>query len=265
MNIEAIQAQLRKLKLRTAAQEIHDVLGKHKRAVSLDWLGELLERELDAKRERGIQTRIKRAAFPEVCSLESFDWKFNPKIDREKIEELADLSFLKDNRIALLLGAPGVGKTHVAIAIGVRAAQAGYRVYWASAKRLMQQITQAKARNNLDELFKRILSSHLWIIDDWGVVSMSREIAEEVFDLLDRRKYSCAMVLTSNRDVKEWGEVFPDPVLANAAIDRIFDQAEIVTFEGRSYRLKPRIRDIGQSQVEPQGLKGALPEAAAMS
>lgn len=252
MNIEAIQTQLRRLKMKTAAQEIHDVLGRHKRAVSLDWLGELLERELDAKKERGIQMRIKRAAFPEVCTLESFDWKFNPKIERDEVEELAELSFVKENRIALLLGAPGVGKTHVAIAIGVRAAKAGYRVYWASAKRLIQQITQARARNNLDELFKRILSSQLWVIDDWGVVSMNREIAEEVFDLLDRRKYNCAMLLTSNRDVKEWGEVFPDPVLANAAIDRIFDQAEARTFEGKSYRLKPRIRDVGSNSASQE-------------
>lgn len=252
MNIEVIQTQLRRLKMKTAAQEIHDVLGRHKRAVSLDWLGELLERELDAKKERGIQMRIKRAAFPEVCTLESFDWKFNPKIDRDEVEELAELSFIKENRIALLLGAPGVGKTHVAIAIGVRAAKAGYRVYWASAKRLIQQITQARARNNLDELFKRILSSQLWVIDDWGVVSMNREIAEEVFDLLDRRKYNCAMLLTSNRDVKEWGEVFPDPVLANAAIDRIFDQAEARTFEGKSYRLKPRIRDVGSNSASQE-------------
>ena len=92
----------------------------------------------------------------------------------------------------------------------------------------------AKLKNNLDVLFKRMLSSQLWLIDDWGVVSMSREIAEEVFDLFDRRKYSSAMLLTSNRDVEEWSEVFPDPVLANATIDRIFDRAEIVPFQGNS-------------------------------
>ena len=96
-----------------------------------------------------------------------------------------------------------------------------------------------------------MLSSKLWIIDDWGVVSMKREIAEEVFDLFDRRKYSSAMLLTSNREVEEWGEVFPDPVLANATIDRIFDRAEIVVFQGKSYRLKGRITlpSIHQSEI----------------
>ena len=83
---------------------------------------------------------------------------------------------------------------------------------------------------------KRILSSNLWILDDWGVVSLNREVSEEVFDLLDRRKYSTAMILTSNRDINEWREVFVDPVLASAAIDRIFDRANITIFPGKSYR-----------------------------
>lgn len=243
MNAETLRSQLRKLLLSTAARELEEILSKHKKAASLDWVSELLEREIDARKENGIQTRIKRAGFPRVTALESFDWAFNPKIDRKKIEELSGLEFMKRNRIALFLGAPGVGKTHLAIAIGVRAAKAGARVFWASAKGLIRQIALAKAKNNLDELFKRILSSQLWIIEDWGVISMSRDVAEDVFDLLDRRTYSSAMILTSNREVKEWAEIFPDPVLANATIDRIFDRAEIVTFEGKSYRLNGKIQE----------------------
>jgi len=241
MNIEAVKTQLRSLKLSTAASELDEVAARHKAAVSLQWVSELLEREIDVRRERGLQKRIDRADFPELRSLEEFDWKFNPKIDREKIEELSTLEFIKNNRIGLFLGRPGTGKTHLALAIGLSAVKAGLRVYCASAKSLAYEITLAKAKNNLDVLFKKILSSNLWILDNWGVVSMSREIAEEVFDLFDRRKYNSAMILTSNRDLKEWSEVFPDPVLANATIDRIFDRAEIVVFEGKSYRLKGRI------------------------
>lgn len=245
MSVETMQAQLRKLQMGTAAREIEEVLSKHKKSVSLDWVSELLEREIDSRKERGIQARIKRAAFPEVTTLESFDWEFNAKIDRSKIEELGTLDFMQKNRIALFLGAPGVGKSHLAIAIGVRAATAGHRVWWTSAKRLVQRIAMAKVRNNLDELFRQVLAAQLWIIDDWGVVTMSREVAEEVFDLMDRRKYSSAMILTSNRAVEEWGEVFPDPVVANATIDRIFDRADVLEFPGKSYRLKGRISEIG--------------------
>jgi DNA replication protein DnaC len=241
MNIEGLKSQLKDLKLSTAAGEIEEVLARHKEAVDTQWVSQLLEREIDARRERALHKRIERAEFPEVTALESFDWKFNPKIDKATIEELAKLEFVRDNRIALFVGAAGLGKTHLALALGVLAAKEGYRVFCASTKRLMQQIQLAKLRGSLDVLFRRMLSSQLWIIDDWGVVSMSREIAEEVFDLFDRRKYSSALVLTSNRDIEEWGEVFPDPVLANATIDRIFDRAIIVAFQGQSYRLKGKI------------------------
>jgi DNA replication protein DnaC len=155
---------------------------------------------------------------------------------------LAQLNFIKENQISLFIGQPGTGKTHIALAIGILAATRGYRVYCTNLKRLNSDILQAKLKNNLNLLFKKILSSKLWIFDDWGVTTMSREISEEVFDLLDRRKYSSAMILTSNRSIEEWPQVFPDPVLANATIDRIFDRAEVLIFKGKSYRLKGKIQ-----------------------
>jgi len=242
MNVETIRNQLTKLRLPTAAAELEEILAKDKKAVSLNWVSELFEREIDAKKQKATALRIKQAGFPELTTLENFDWKFNPDIDQNKVKELATLKFVDDNQISLFLGPPGVGKSHVAIAIGVKAAEQGNRVYWTSAKRLSQQITLAKMKNSLDMLFRRLLSCKLWIIDDWGVVSFNREIAEEIFDLLDRRKYSTSMILTSNRDINEWAEVFPDPVIANATIDRIFDSAKIVLFKGKSYRLKGRIK-----------------------
>ncbi len=184
-----------------------------------------------------------------------FDFSFNPDIDEEKIRELATLKFIDQNQIALFLGAPGVGKTHLALAIGVLAVQDGRRVFCASAKRLGQEILLGKMRGSLDHLFKRMLSAHLWVIDDWGVVSMSREVAEEIFDLMDRRKQSSAMILTSNRDVSEWAEVFPDPIIANATVDRIFDRAKTVLFKGQSYRLKGRIQTREIPAVDGEGQK----------
>jgi len=241
MNVETVRSQLRTLKLHTAASELEEVLAENKKAVSLSWLSDLLEREVDARRERALMARIKRANFPEITTLEGFDWSFNPDINEGQIRELATLNFIQNNQICLFLGQPGTGKTHLALAIGVLAANKGYRVYSNSLKRLAMDILQAKLKNNLDTLFKKVLSARLWIFDDWGVTTMSREVAEEIFDLLDRRKYSSAMILTSNRDIDEWPQVFPDPVLANATIDRIFDRAEISLFKGKSYRLKGKI------------------------
>jgi len=249
MNTETIKAQFQELKMKTAAREVDDVLVKEKKTVALEWLSILLAREIDARRESAVQSRIRRAEFPEVTSLESFNWDFNSDIDRRAVEELATLKFIDSNEIALFLGKPGTGKTHLALAIGVKAVHRGHRVFCTSVKRLSQAIANARARNTLDILFKKILSSRLWILDDWGVVSMKSEIAEEVFDLLDRRRHSSALILTSNRDVSEWGQVFPDPILAGAAIDRLFDRATILTFTGKSYRLTPKINVNDSSKI----------------
>ena len=242
MNVEVVKNQLKSLRLSTASKELDDILVSHKKAVSLTWLSDLLERELTARKQNSLNLRIKQAGFPEIATLENFDWNFNPSIDEKKIRQLADLSFIDANRTALFLGAPGVGKSHCALAIGVLAATKGHRVFWTSCKKLSALITLAIRRGTLDQLYKKILSSKLWVIDDWGVITMNREISEEVFDLLDRRKHSSAMILTSNRAVEEWGEVFPEPVLANCTIDRMFENADIVVFKGDSYRLKGRIK-----------------------
>jgi DNA replication protein DnaC len=250
MSLQVVKEQMRRLLLTTAANELDEILARQKKAVQLSWLSECLERELDTRRVNSINKRIKLAKFPEIASLESFDWTFNPEIDEAAIRELAGLKFVEDNEIGLFLGQPGTGKSHLGIAIGVLAAQKGYRVYWTSVKRLAKRIEIAKARGNLDLLFKQILSSKLWIMDDWGVISMSRDVSEEIFDLLDRRKHSCALLLTSNRDVDEWPRVFPDPIIANAAIDRLFERAKIVVFKGESYRLKGRIASTESSEVD---------------
>jgi len=253
MDTETFKQQLSALRLAHASSNFEENLSRHKKAVSLGWIAELLQSEIDARKDAAIQTRIKRAAFPEITTIENFDFTFNPGISQEKIKTLAELKFIEQNQIALFLGQPGTGKTHLAIAIGVLAATAGFRVFSTSAKRLNQQLILARARNTLDELFRKILSAKLWILDDWGMVTFERQVSEEIFDLLDRRKHSSAMILTSNRDVSEWPQVFPEPVLAGSAIDRIFDRADITLFEGKSYRLKGKIniKDVDSKNLNP--------------
>ena len=250
MTVETVKQQLKSLSLGTCAKELDAILSHHKKAASLGWVSELLEHEIDSRKESSLRNRLKH--FPEITTLESFDFAFNPDIDEQGIKNLGDLKFLDNNEIVLMLGKPGTGKTHLAIAIGVLAARTGHRVFCTSSKRLNQEIVQAKARNNLDDLFRKALNSKLWIIDDWGVVSFSKEVAEEIFDLLDRRKYTSAMILTSNRDIEEWPRVFQDAVVANATIDRIFDRAHKFTFTGESYRLKGKIK---MKEIDAANLK----------
>lgn len=241
MIMDVIREQLKKLNLRAAAEGFEDIVGKKKGSSDIKWLSEVLEIELDARKDNAIERRIKKASFPERTSLEQFNWDFNKKIPREEIEKLYGLNFIDKNEITLFLGSTGTGKTHLAIALGIKAAQSGYSVYCTSIKRLSMKIKLAKERDQLDILFKQILGSKLWILDDWGVVTMPREVSEEVFDLFDRRKNNSAMLVTSNRDIEEWPQVFSDPVLANAAIDRMFERANICVFEGPSYRMRGRI------------------------
>jgi DNA replication protein DnaC len=241
VQVDTIREQLKQLRLPVASESLEEFLAKRKLKADFSWLSELLEMELDARKENAIERRIKRAAFPERRTLDQFNWDFNKKLDREKIEDLVTCKFIDNNEIALFLGSPGAGKTHCAIAIGLKAAQLGHSVFCTSVKRLSQRIRMASQKNTLDLLFKQILTSKLWILDDWGVVTMPRDVSEEIFDLFDRRKHSSAMILTSNRDVEEWPQVFSDPILANAAIDRMFENAKIVLFEGPSYRMNGRI------------------------
>ena len=241
MQMDVIREQLKQLRLPSAVAELETILQKRKVKSDIGWLSELLESELDARKQSALERRMKRASFPERTSLEQFNWDFNKKIPREQIEDLASCKFVEQNEIALLLGNPGTGKSHVAVAIGIRAAQLGHAVFCTSVKRLGTRIRIAKERNTLDVLFKQILTSKLWILDDWGVVTMPRDVSEEIFDLFDRRKHSSAMILTSNRAVEEWPQVFADPILAGAAIDRMFEKANILIFEGPSYRMKGRI------------------------
>lgn len=241
MTIDVIRDQLKKLRLPTASTELEAVLERTKKSTDVQWLSELLSIELDARNDNAIERRVKRADFPERTTFEQFNWEFNKKLPREQIELLRNLKFIEKNEIVLFLGSPGTGKTHLAIALGMSAAQAGHSVFCTSVKRLGTKIRKARENNKMDVLFKQILTSKLWILDDWGVVSMPRDVSEEIFDLFDRRKHNSAMIITSNRDVDEWPQVFSDPILASAAIDRMFENANISIFEGPSHRMKSRI------------------------
>ena len=157
MTLDTVRDQLKLLRLSNVARELDNILSKRKARAEIQWLSELLEAELDARKDNAVERRIKRADFPERRSLEQFNWEFNKTVPREKIEELAELKFIENNEIALFLGTPGTGKTHCAIAIGMKAAQAGHSVFCTLASWPVSVMSRVSLHQDRTRIWCRVL------------------------------------------------------------------------------------------------------------
>ena len=200
-------------------------------ALSTEWRG---------RYQRGVQSRVKLARFPWIKTIEQFDFDFQPSIDRKVVRELAGLSFLERAHNVVLLGPPGTGKTHLSVALGMRAVEAGYSVLFLTLESLMTRLVRAKRENRLERSLQQLGYPKLLILDELGYLPLSREEASLFFRLLQRRYEKSSMVLTSNKSFVDWGEVFGDQVLATAILDRLLHHATTVNIKGESYRLKEK-------------------------
>ena len=200
-------------------------------ALSTEWKG---------RYQRGVQSRVKMARFPWIKTIEQFDFDFQPSIDRKVVRELAGLSFVERAHNVVLLGPPGTGKTHLSVALGMKAVEAGYSVLFLTLEALMTRLVRAKRENRLERSLQQLGYPKLLILDELGYLPLSREEASLFFRLLQRRYEKSSMVLTSNKSFVDWGEVFGDQVLATAILDRLLHHATTVNIKGESYRLKEK-------------------------
>jgi DNA replication protein DnaC len=204
------------------------------------FLTQALEAEWRGRHQRGVESRLKLARFPWLKSLEQFDFDFQPSIDRKMIRELAGLSFVERADNVVLLGPPGVGKTHVAIALGVKAVEAGYSVLFLTLETLIGRLVRARHENRLERTLHQLVYPRVLILDELGYLPLTRQEASLFFRLLVRRYERASLIVTSNKSFADWGEVFNDQVLATAILDRLLHHATTVNIKGDSYRLREK-------------------------
>lgn len=206
------------------------------------FLGYLLEAELTERHRRAVALNLQLAKFPYQKRLEQFDFAAQPSIDRRLVEELATARFLAEARNLVLLGPPGVGKTHLAVGLGVLAAELGHRVYFTSAIEVARRLAQALAENRLHREMKNLTRPKLLIIDEVGYLKLDATQASLLFQVISNRyQNGSSIVLTSNKAFGDWAHVFAgDAVMASAALDRLLHRATVINIRGDSYRLKER-------------------------
>lgn len=238
--LESIRSTLVRLRMPRALEALDDtVRGLEQGTVTaLEAIDGLLTEELSFREGRRIGVALSTARLTPAKTLESFDFSFQPSLDRERIMALAGLGFIDRAEVVHFLGPPGTGKSHLATALGVAAVKAGKSVYRCSLAELIDGLSKAEREGRLAEKIRFHARASLLIIDEIGYLPITTGGANLFFQLVNARYEKGAMILTSNRGFAEWGEVFGDPVVATALLDRLLHHAVVVQIEGASYRLR---------------------------
>lgn len=231
---ERLQDNLSRLKL-TRAQEMLDAIAeqaKEQKSSYLTFLDHLLEEEVAAKEKRRIQTAMKTAGLPSAKTIEEYDFSFHPQLDQAEVMELFDLSFISRQENVLFLGPPGVGKTHLATSLAIKACHHGFKVYFTSMDTLIRKLKEGATRQ------KAYLSSSLVVVDEVGYLPVTTQEAYLFFQFVSHRYERSSTIITSNKGFGDWQELFGDPVIATAILDRLLHHSKVINIKGHSYRLR---------------------------
>ena len=242
IELERARSQLLTLGLAQAAERLDGHLEAASKAELpyADFLATLLADEMDVRRQRYLTARTRLAHLPFHKSLDAFDFAFQPSVDEKQIRDLAAMAFVSEAANIILLGPPGVGKTHLAVALGLEAIQAGHGVYFITAHALVEDLRRAYAEGRLDRRMRIYIAPKVLIVDEMGYEPLDTIGASMFFQLVSARYERGSVILTSNKSFAEWGQIFGDVVIATAILDRILHHSHIVNIRGDSYRLREK-------------------------
>ncbi len=237
--MEKLKTTLRSLRLSglAAALPTRYAMAKTQEMDYLAFLEVLVEDEMAKRKDTLLSRRIKLAQFPFLATLDSFNFAFNPEIQKRSIQELASSRFVHQNESALLIGPPGTGKTHIAIALGMLAIENGYTVFYRSAFDLVEEMQEALRTDTRKKYVHGLTRHQLLIVDELGMKKMPPNAADDLLEVIHRRYGNSATLISTNRPVEDWGKILGDTAATSAILDRFLDKARILPFKGKSYRL----------------------------
>jgi DNA replication protein DnaC len=216
----------------------------------IEFLSRLLEDEVERRNQKQLGLRLRRGALNSTKTLETFDFQFNPQINRQQVLALAACDYIRQKHNLLICGPTGVGKTHLSQALAQEAARQGFQVLFVNTHKMLQHLGGGRADNTLDKRLTAYLRPDLLVLDDFGLKPLAPPAPEDLYDIINERYEKGSILLTSNRAPAEWPELFRDPLLASAGLDRLTHRAEVLIIRGMSFRAQGRAK-LEQEVLQP--------------